>query len=185
MQPTRTARRRLLFLGILILGVAWTLLSTDKSGSTTAGLIPAPQKGFLAPDFTLETLDGESVTLSDLRGRALLVNFWATWCPPCRAEMPAFQKAYRDYEEQGFMIVAVNATLQDNPTDIIAFVEEYGLSFPIVLDNNGAVNQLYQVRSLPTSFFINKEGIISEVVIGGPIAEALIRSRIEELINHE
>ncbi len=99
--------------------------------------------------------------------------------------MPAFQKAYQDYEEQGFVIVAVNATLQDNPADIAAFVAEYGLSFPVVLDKDGAVNQLYQVRSLPTSFFIDKEGMISEVVIGGPIAEALIRSRIEELINHK
>lgn len=174
--------RRLLFIGILVLGLAWTLFSADKNGSSTAGLIPAPQKGFLAPDFTLKTLDGESVTLSDLRGRAVLINFWATWCPPCRAEMPAFQQAYQDYEEQGFMIVAVNATIQDNPEDVAAFIEEYGLNFPIVLDTDGAVNQQYHVLSLPTSFFIDKEGIISEVVIGGPIAEALIRSRIEELL---
>ena len=178
-------RRRLLFIGILLLGAVWTFISADKSGSSTAGLIPAPQKGFLAPDFTLETLDGESVTLSDLRGQAVLVNFWATWCPPCRAEMPAFQKAYQDYEDQGFAIIAVNATSQDNSADVAAFIEEFGLSFPVVLDNEGAVNQLYQVRSLPTSFFIDKEGVISEVVIGGPIAEALIRARIEELLNHE
>ncbi|MBT3188721.1 MAG: redoxin domain-containing protein [Anaerolineae bacterium] len=176
------SRRRILFIGIILLGAIWTLLSADKSGGSTAGLIPAPQKGFLAPDFTLETLDGEAVTLSDLRGQAVLVNFWATWCPPCRAEMPAFQRAYADYEEEGFIIVAVNATTQDNLTDIDAFITEYGLSFPIVLDNDGAVNQLYQVRSLPTSFFVDKEGIISEVVIGGPIAEALIHSRIEALL---
>jgi len=179
------SRRRILFIVILLLGAAWTLLSADKSGSSTAGLTPAPQKGFLAPDFTLETLDGETVTLSDLRGQAVLVNFWATWCPPCRAEMPAFQEAYQDYEDQGFVIVAVNATLQDNPADIAAFIAEYGLSFPVVLDVEGVANRLYQVQSLPTSFFIDKDGVISEVVIGGPIAEALIHSRIEELINHE
>jgi len=184
MQLTRTARRRFLFLGILILSMAWMLFSTDRSGSTTAGLIPAPQKGFLAPDFTLETLEGKSVTLSNLRGQAVLINFWATWCPPCRAEMPAFQETYTDYEKQGFVIVAVNATLQDNSTDIATFIEEFGLSFPVVLDTEGTVNQLYQVRSLPTSFFVDKEGVISEVVIGGPIAEALIRSRIEELITN-
>ena len=179
------SRRRILFIVILLLGAAWTLLSADKSGGSTAGRVPAPQKGFLAPDFTLETLDGESVTLSDLRGQAVLVNFWATWCPPCRAEMPAFQEAYKDYEEQGFVIVAVNATLQDNPADIAAFIAEYGLSFPVVLDVEGEANRLYQVQSLPTSFFIDKEGVISEVVIGGPIAEALIRSRIEELITND
>ena len=138
------SRRRILFIGILLLGAAWTFLSADKSSSSTAGLIPAPQKGFLAPDFTLETLNGETITLSDLHGQAVLVNFWATWCPPCRAEMPAFQEAYQDYEDQGFVIVAVNATLQDNPTDIAAFIAEYGLSFPVVLDLEGEANRLYQ-----------------------------------------
>ena len=176
------SQRRILFIGILVLGATWTLFSADKSRSTTAGSIPAPQKGFLAPDFTLETLDGESVTLSDLRGKAVLLNFWATWCPPCRSEMPAFQEAYTDYLKRGFVIVAVNTTLQDNPTDIAAFIEEFGLSFPVILDPEGEANRLYQVQSLPTSFFIDKDGVISEVVIGGPIAEALIRSRIEELL---
>ena len=175
-------RRRLLFIGILLLGAVWIFISADKSNSSTSGLIPAPQKGFLAPDFTLETLDGESMKLSDLRGKAVLVNFWATWCPPCRAEMPSFEKAYHDYEEQGFVIVAVNATAQDNANDVEAFIKEFGLSFPVVLDKDGAVNQLYQVRSLPTSFFVDKEGVINEVVIGGPISEALLRTRIEELI---
>ncbi len=182
MQPTQ---RRLLFIGIVVLGLAWTLKSADKNGASTAGLIPAPQQGFLAPDFTLETLAGESITLSELRGKAVLLNFWATWCPPCRAEMPAFQQAYQDYSDQDFVILAVNAIQQDNLAAIHEFQAEYGLSFPIVLDNDGNVSRAYQVRSLPTSFFIDKDGVISEVVIGGPIAEALIRSRIEELVNHE
>lgn len=177
MQPTR---RRFLFVGILTLGMIWILTSADKTGGSAAGLIPAPQKGFLAPDFTLETLEGETITLSDLRGRVVLVNFWATWCPPCRAEMPAFEQAFQDYEKQGFTIVAVNATAQDNLRDIATFVEEFGLSFPIALDIDGSVNEQYQIRSLPTSFFVSKEGIITEVVIGGPITEALVRARIEE-----
>ena len=176
-------RRRLIYIGILALGMVWTLLSADKTGSSTAGLIPAPQKGFLAPDFTLETLDGETITLSDLRGKAILLNFWASWCPPCRAEMPAFQQAYTDYKDQDFVILAVNATLQDNLADINNFSSEFGLNFPILLDTAGEANRLYQVQSLPTSFFIDKEGIITEVVIGGPIAEALIRARIEKIIN--
>jgi cytochrome c biogenesis protein CcmG/thiol:disulfide interchange protein DsbE len=180
MQPTR---KRFIFIGILALGLVWMLLSADKSGSTTAGLIPAPQAGFLAPDFTLETLDGDTITLSDLRGRAVLLNFWATWCPPCRAEMPAFQQAYADYEDQGFVIVAVNAIQQDSLPAIEEFRGEYSLTFPIVLDADGSVSRSYQVRSMPTSFFIAPDGVISEVVIGGPIAEALIRARIEELLH--
>jgi len=175
-------RRRLFFIGILVLAAAWTLVSTDKNGTTTAGLIPAPQAGFLAPDFTLETLEGESITLSDLRGQVVLVNFWATWCPPCKAEMPAFEQAYQDYADQGFVLLAVNAIQQDSISAIEDFYAAYGLTFPIVLDTDSDVSRAYQVRSLPTSFFVGKDGVISEVVIGGPMAEALIRSRIEELI---
>ena len=178
MQPTY---RRILFITILALGVAWTLISADKDGVSTAGQIPAPQKGFLAPDFTLETLEGENITLSDLRGKMVLLNFWATWCPPCRSEMPAFQKAYIDYEEEGFVILAVNATRQDKLESVGAFITEYGLSFPIVLDVEGNANQLYQVQSLPTSFFIDKEGMIQEVVVGG-IAEAMVRTRVEKFL---
>ena len=176
-------RRRLYFSGILVLALAWTLLSADKDGASTAGLIPAPQAGFLAPDFTLETLEGESITLSDLRGQVVLVNFWATWCPPCKAEMPAFQQAYTDYADEGFVIVAVNAIQQDSVSAIETFRASNGLTFPIVLDTDGDTSRAYQVRSLPTSFFVDKEGIISEVVIGGPMAEALIRARIKELLH--
>ena len=178
MQPTQ---RRILFSAIIVLGAAWTLMSADKAGVSRAGKIPAPQEGFLAPDFTLERLDGEEIRLSDLRGKVVLLNFWATWCPPCRSEMPAFQEAYADYEEEGFVILAVNATRQDTPEKVVAFIAEYGLSFPVVLDEKGEVNQLYLVQSLPTSFFIDEEGIIQEVVIGG-IAEAMVRSRVEEFM---
>ena len=178
MQPIQ---RRILFILILVLGVGWIFLSADREGVSTAGQIPAPQKGFLAPTFTLETLEGKSVTLSDLRGKMVLLNFWATWCPPCRAEMPAFQEAYADYVEKDFVIIAVNATAQDSPEAVAEFIAEFGLSFPIMLDRTGEVNRLYQVQSLPTSFFIDKDGVIQEVVVGG-LAEAMVRVRIEELM---
>ena len=178
MQPSH---RRILFILILALGAGWIFLSADKEGVSTAGQIPAPQKGFLAPDFSLETLEGKSVTLSDLRGKVVLLNFWATWCPPCRAEMPAFQQAYADYKDEGFVVLAVNATAQDSAEEVAKFIDEYGLSFPIVLDRTGEVNQLYLVQSLPTSFFIDKDGVIQEVVVGG-LAEAMVRARVEKLL---
>ena len=178
MQQTR---RRILFIVILLLGTAWTLISADKEGVSTAGKIPAPQEGFLAPDFALKTLNGEEIRLSDLRGKVVLLNFWATWCPPCRGEMPAFQEAYTDYQEKDFIILAVNATRQDNPEDVANFIAKYGLEFPVVLDPAGEVNQLYLVQSLPTSFFIDQEGLVQEMVVGG-IAEAMVRSRVEKLL---
>jgi len=177
-----STQRRITYSLILLLGLAWTYISADKTGSSTAGQIPAPQRGFLAPDFELKTLRGETLKLSNLRGQAVLLNLWATWCPPCRAEMPAIEKVYKDYKDQGFVVLAVNMTYQDTFANIAPFVDEYGLTFPILLDETGMVGPLYQLRSLPSSFFIDRDGIIREVVIGGPMAEALLRTRVEEIL---
>ena len=179
MQQTQ---RRIIYLVVLILGFAWIIVSADKSGASTSGKIPAPQQGFLAPDFELKTPKGETVKLSDLRGQAVLVNLWATWCPPCRAEMRTIETMYNEYKDQGFTVLAVNMTYQDEPLEIMPFVNGHGFTFPILLDETGAMANAYQLKSLPSSFFINREGIINEVVIGGPMAEALLRTRIEEIL---
>lgn len=175
-------KRRIFFAGILALGLAWIFASADRDGASTNGSIPAPRAGFLAPDFTLETADGGTIKLSDLRGQAVIVNLWTTWCPPCRAEMPALQEVYKEYNARGLEILAINSTAQDNPDDIPAFLMEYGLTFPVLLDTNNEAGGLYQLRSLPSTFFIRRDGIISEVVIGGPMAEALLRTRVEEIL---
>src|SRR5215216_6169942 len=175
-------QRRMIYLILLILGFAWIFVSADKSGASTPGKIPAPQQGFLAPDFELKTPKGETVKLSDLRGQAVLVNLWVTWCPPCRAEMETIEKIYQEYQEHGFTVLAVNMTYQDEPLGIMPFVNEHGLTFPILLDETGEVAQAYQLKSLPSSYFINRDGIINEVVIGGPMSEALLRTRIEETL---
>jgi peroxiredoxin len=179
LQPTR---RRVLYAFVLIAGLAWILLSADKTRASTAGRIPAPQKGFLAPDFSLATPKGEQITLSALKGKAVLVNIWASWCPPCRQEMPAIEKNYEQYKERGLIVLGVNATVQDNPLDIVPFINEYGLTFPILLDEIGNVARKYELRSLPSSYFINRDGTINEVVIGGPMSEALLQTRIEEIL---
>lgn len=179
MQPMQ---RRALYVIILAAALAWIFVSADRSGASTAGEIPAPREGFLAPDFSLQTLEGETVTLSALRGRAVLVNLWATWCPPCRAEMPAIQKLYDEYKDQGFVVLAVNMTYQDDARAIAPFMQENNLSFPVLLEETGEMARKYELRSLPSSFFINRDGIIQEVVIGGPMSEALLRTRIETIL---
>ena len=179
MQPVQ---RRIIYSLILLLGLAWIFISADRSGTSTAGQIPAPQQGFLAPDFELKTPTGESVKLSDLRGQAVLVNLWATWCPPCRAEMQTIETIYNEYKDQGFVVLAVNMTYQDNQFDIMPFVTEQGLTFPILLDETGDMANAYQLKSLPSTFFIGRDGIIHEVVIGGPMAEALLRTRVEDIL---
>ena len=175
-------QRITLYILVLIAGASWVALSTVRSVSNADNNGPAPQVGFAAPDFTLKTSEGDTYVLSDLKGQAILVNLWATWCPPCRAEMPAIEKMYQEYKEQGFVVLAVNSTVQDNPFDIAPFLDEYNLTFPVLLDETGDVSRMYQVRSLPSSFFINRQGIITEVVVGGPMSEALLRTRIEKAL---
>ncbi|HET7010343.1 MAG TPA: TlpA disulfide reductase family protein [Anaerolineales bacterium] len=167
---------------VLLAGGAWTAASAVPASTVTGGRIPSPGAGFLAPDFHVETLEGDVLTLSDLRGRPVVVNFWATWCPPCRAEMPALEAAYREHAPEGLEIVGLNATSQDSVSAVGTFVDELGLTFPIGLDPTGVVQRLYQIRAFPTTFFIDREGTILEVVIGGPLAEAHLRSILSELL---
>jgi cytochrome c biogenesis protein CcmG/thiol:disulfide interchange protein DsbE len=167
---------------VLILGLAWIGVSSTLPGTASVSGIPAPQEGFLAPDFTLPDQNGVDMTLSDFQGQAVLVNIWASWCSPCKQEMPAMQQIYQDYQDRGFTILAVNAANQDSRADAEAFVQEMGLTFPILFDQNGQVSELYQVRALPSSFFILPDGTIQEVVIGGPMAEALLYTRVENLL---
>jgi peroxiredoxin len=175
------SQRITFYLLLLIAGASWIVLSAE-AGAPAANELSAPQAGFPAPDFTLKALSGETVTLSDLKGQTVLVNFWATWCPPCRAEMPAIQKMYEEYRERGFTVLAVNNTFQDDPLAVAPFPAEYDLAFPILLDETADVSRAYQVRSLPSSYFINRYGVITQVVIGGPMSETLLRTRIEEAL---
>jgi thiol-disulfide isomerase/thioredoxin len=173
-------QRIILYLLVLIAGAAWVVLSANTTSATSK--TSAPQAGFAAPDFTLKTPGGEEYTLSELKGNAVLVNLWATWCPPCRAEMPAIEKMYQEYKDQGFVVLAADMTYQDDPANVAPFIKKYNLTFPILLEETGDVGAAYQLRSLPSSYFINRAGIIQEVVIGGPMSEALLRARIEQIL---
>ena len=178
-------RRRWIGLTITLVAlcVFWTFLSRVPVSATTDGAPPpSPREGFSAPDFSLELLGGGQVTLSELRGKVVLVNLWASWCPPCRAEMPAIERVYRSYKDLGLVVLGVNTTNQDSESAAASFVQEMGLSFPIPLDRSGAVSASYNLRGLPSSYFIDRQGIIRSVVVGGPMSEALIQSKVEQLL---
>jgi cytochrome c biogenesis protein CcmG/thiol:disulfide interchange protein DsbE len=160
----------------------WIWLSRVSPQDALAGESMAPHVGFRAPEFELPTSQGEQISLSELRGQAVIINLWASWCPPCREEMPALQKVYESYHDQGLEILAVNATTQDNLTAAVEFSNQLGLAFPILLDTEGEVSSLYRLQSLPTTYFVGRDGFIRDVVVGGPMAEALLRVRVQRLL---
>jgi peroxiredoxin len=123
-----------------------------------------PEVGQQAPDFELTDLQGKKVRLSDFRGKAVMLNFWGSWCEPCRSEMPALQAAYEKYKDQGFVVIAVNIAEAD--VTAAAFAKDYGLTFPIWLDRNRDVVRQYQIGPIPTSFFIDPNGKIVNKVEG-------------------
>lgn len=150
-----------------------TLAAPAKSYSA-----PAPVTGAPAPDFTLESLTGETVTLSQFLGQPVLINFWASWCPPCRLEMPDLVGAYEAHKSEGFVLLGVNLTYQDSLPDVQAFVDEFNMTFPVLLDEDGHVtDDLYRLRGLPLSVFVNREGVITRAHIG-----ALTASQIETYV---
>ena len=180
----RKNRLEILMLVSLAAGILWTVASrVPWAVRAPLSSAPSPREGFLAPDFTLDALDGNKITLSDLRGQIVIINFWATWCPPCRAETPDLENSYEQYKNSGVVILGVDLTNQDSLSDVQAFVREFSLTYPILLDRDGKVsNALYQIKGLPSTFFVNREGIIRTVVVGGPMSETFIRSKIEALL---
>ena len=178
------ARRwTILFVGALLCGSLWIVASRPANPIGGSSAPPNPQVGFSAPDFTLETLTGESITLSDLRGQVVILNLWASWCPPCRAEMPALNVAYQKLREQGVMVLGLNTTFQDDEAAARKAAQEWGLTFPIALDRDGAASRAYHLQAMPTTFFIGRDGVIRDIVFGGPMSEALLASKVERLLN--
>jgi peroxiredoxin len=144
-------------------GVALAGRNEDEQDSDEGKQV-APVVGALAPDFTLVNLEGENVSLSDFHGQPVLINLWATWCGPCRIEMPTIQSRFEKFLDEGFIVLAVNF---DEPRgDVQAFRDEFGLTFQILLDPGANVQKLYRTRSYPTSFFVDRKGVIQAQHIG-------------------
>lgn len=181
--PSQRRPWEILMVVSLAVATLWTYYSRVPSAvGAPLSSSPGPREGFFAPDFTLDTLDEGRVTLSELRGNIVIVNFWTTWCPPCRAETPALEASYKAYKDSGVIILGLNLTDQDSLNEVEAFVQEFGLTYPILLDRDGTVGLMYQLNGLPTTLFINREGVIRTVLVGGPMSETFIRSKIEALL---
>jgi len=150
------------------------------SPATAPTLAQGPAIGKLAPDFQLSSLDGQSISLSDFRGKPVLLNFWASWCGPCRLEMPFIQQIYEEWSDKGLVVLTVN--LQEDPGRVKEFVESFGLSFPVLLATNQEVPLAYNIRGIPATFFIDKNGIIQDIKIGAFSSGAEIERRLGKII---
>jgi peroxiredoxin len=132
------------------------------------------EEGKHAPDFKLTTLKGEPVKLSDYKGKKVILNFWATWCPPCKAEMPQMQNFYEREKDNGINILAVNLTKMENGKAAIKkFANDYHLTFKIALDEEGTIGLQYQASTIPTSYIIDSNGVITKKIVG-PMDEGMM-----------
>ncbi len=199
-EPTAAARRGginpiVIMVGVgLLMFAAIALAQTFKQGSTAdirggavsgtgqlvaSGLsVGEPMKvGAPAPDFTLTDLGGNEVALSSLRGRPVLLNFWATWCPPCRTEMPEFEDMHRRYPE----LAVVGVNLREEPAHVEKFVANAGYTWTFLLDRTGGTSLRYALAALPSTFFIDRDGVIRDIRVGG-MSRKEIEQRVAKLL---
>jgi peroxiredoxin len=200
----------ILVIGVIVAAI-WWLESRDDAGVSpggerygptalpaalhTAGFKVAPEEGSLAPDFRLENLDGSEVRLSDYRGQPIVLNFWATWCAPCRKEIPQFVDAYKRFRGDGLMVIGVN--LQEGKSIARGYVEDYGMQFPVAIDIDGEVGDAYRLLGLPVTYFIDRDGVVRGVFTGpfeekerdtevrGAIDQSELEQRIAGILNTE
>ena len=159
-----------LAVGAIIVGLVWFFDRPGAIGSSqaitlTAGASgPAPRVGKEAPDFQVRTLDGASVNLSDYRGQPVWISFWATWCPPCRAENPDIQEVYEEHQGQGLVILALS--IGEETDTVQSYVKRTGLTYTIGLDQSTEIAARYRIVGIPTHFFVDRDGILREWRIG-------------------
>ena len=181
---TATKPRRALPLLLLGLGLLLVLLSgysiwQNLPDRTDLSAVPAPVN-FPAPELTLTDTRNVTRSLADYRGQVVLVNLWATWCPPCKEEMPALQAFHDKYTDEGFTIIAINDG--DPAPDVLQFVQEYELTFPVWLDPTYiATEQAFKTLNLPSSFVIDREGTIRLMWVGG-ISRKMLEQHVVPLI---
>jgi peroxiredoxin len=168
------------------------------AGSGTEPLAPAPQEsqplpvvdpnlpvgpqvGMRAPDFALQAMDGNTYRLSELAGRPVLINYWTTWCIPCKAELPILEKLYQEYQQKGLLIISVNAIDQDSTDKVQGIIDQFSMTFPVLLDQGSQFANLYQAIFFPTTVLVDASGVIREINLGDS-TEAELRASLDKVL---
>ena len=181
----RQSSLMLLLAAVLVLGGIGTLVwmgwqtAVPTPTTNSYGAPALAQKGGTVTDFTIESLGGFPVSLNDYEGQVIVMNFWATWCPPCRAEMPDINNFYEAYRDEGLVVLAIN---EEEPAETVRpFIQANNFTFPVLLDSEGRVAQQYSTRSYPTTFVIDRNGVIQHVQTG-QISEAELEKVVLPLL---
>ena len=191
MKNNRLLSYVILALVVVIVAVNWWNITkkekikeqkTEEAAKNIPGTkVTSLDEGTAAPDFELSTMTGEKVRLSDYHGKKVILNFWATWCPPCKAEMPHMESFYKANKNSGITILAVNLTSVDKGKDAVQnFINSNGLTFPILLDETGMIGTKYQAFTIPTSYIIDTKGIIQKKVVG-PMDENTMKAFMDSI----
>jgi thiol-disulfide isomerase/thioredoxin len=170
--------------GLIAIGSMLYIMRDESTTAAAQDFSAVPAKvDYKAPNLTtLTNLDGKAVTLSDYRGKVVLVNLWATWCPPCREEMPTLQAFYEKHKGEGFVLIAIN---QEETRNVVApFVEEYGLTFPVWLDLKYEAERKFNTANLPSSYVIDRNGRVRLMWIGG-ISESNLEKYVPAVIQEK
>lgn len=164
---------RSIILAVLVAAIGYTIYITATGGSKQI-----VKEGDQAPDFVLTDLNGQKHQLSNYKGQGVLLNFWGTWCPPCKEEMPALNKAYQAFENKGVQVISINIAQSD--FEVRDFVSSYGLDFPMTIDKTKSVMRAYNVDQLPATFLIDSTGKVQRILTYG-ITEKEFKQYMESI----
>ncbi|MBO8163061.1 MAG: thiol-disulfide oxidoreductase ResA [Brevibacillus sp.] len=163
---------RVAILGVLLAALVFAVYSSLASDSVL-------KAGDAAPNFQLEQLGGGSITLNDLRGKGVVLNFWGSWCKPCEAEMPELEKQYQKHKDDGVVFIGVN--IGQTPVTVETFVKQVGVTFPILLDREREITKLYKIGPIPTTYFIDKDGKITDILVV-QLTEEMIEEKLAKIM---
>ncbi|WP_243291691.1 TlpA disulfide reductase family protein [Bacillus sp. FJAT-47783] len=156
------------FIMIVVLGM-FNIQQEESSAEES------PEKGMMAPDFTLTSVDGETIKLSSLRGKKVVLNFWTSWCPPCQEELPDIQAFAKTTEDKSIVTIGVNLTGEESGKEAVhSFVKQSNLTYPILYDMNDVAQKLYRIVVIPTTYVIDEDGVIKEKIVGPVTKEQLL-----------